>query len=346
MDILSRLAGIVRAPRALPRWAITTLAANVVIVVTGGLVRLTGSGLGCPTWPRCTPESYVSHPALGIHGAIEFGNRLLTLVLVAVAVLTWVSALSHRGTEGARPRPLAVRGSPAPDERPMGRPRPTLLLATGLALGIPAQAVVGGISVLTRLNPYVVALHFGVSMILVALAVWLVRLTWQLPRTRVRASARALTWITFGLMGLTIWLGTLVAGSGPHAGDEHAVRTGLNGMLLTQLHAGLVGATALATLGCLAVLRTRAAAMLLGVEVLQAAIGISQYYLGVPIWLVALHLLGAALAVATATNLALSVRTVRSAGDHPDRQPLDPVDEVAPDPGDLAGQLDRAQPRQ
>jgi cytochrome c oxidase assembly protein subunit 15 len=337
VDLLSGLTRIVRGPRALPCWAIATLMANVVIVVTGGLVRLTGSGLGCPTWPKCTAQSYVSHPALGIHGAIEFGNRLLTLALVAVAVLTWLSALFHRSAAG--------------------RPRRDLLLATGLALGIPAQAVVGGISVLTRLNPYVVALHFGVSMVLVALAVWLVRATWRLPSIPVSRSARLVTWVAFGLMWLTVWLGTLVTGSGPHAGDEHAVRTGLDGMLLTQLHAVLVGATVVATVIALAVLRSRAAAVLLGVEAVQAAIGIGQYYLGVPIGLVALHLLGAALAVAGATNLLLSVGTFTagvagvvprtdSAGGDPDRQPLDAVDEVAAHSADLAGQLDRAQPRQ
>jgi cytochrome c oxidase assembly protein subunit 15 len=182
--------------------------------------------------------------------------------------------------------------------------------------------------VLTRLNPYVVALHFGVSMVLVALSVWLVRATWHVPSTLVKPPARLATWLTFGLMWMTVWLGTLLTGSGPHAGDEHAVRTGLDGMLLTQLHAGLVGATVAATVLALAVLRTPAAAVLLGVESLQAAIGISQYYLGVPIGLVALHLLGAALATAAATNLMLSVRS-RSAGGHPDRQPLDVVGEVA-----------------
>ena len=116
-------------------------------------------------------------------------------------------------------------------------------------------------------------------------------------------------------------------------------------MLLTQLHADLVGATVAATVVALAVLRTRAAALLLGVEAVQAAIGISQYYLGVPIGLVALHLLGAALAIAGATNMLLSVRS-GSAGGDPDRQPLDAVNEVAPHAANLAGQLDRAQPRQ
>ena len=110
MDVLNRLARIVAGRRALQRWAVATLVANVVIVVTGGLVRLTGSGLGCPTWPKCSANSYVTHPALGIHGAIEFGNRLLTFGLVAVAVLTWLSAMFHR--EGGGPR--GARGGRPP----------------------------------------------------------------------------------------------------------------------------------------------------------------------------------------------------------------------------------------
>lgn len=150
---------IVGGPRALRRWAVVSLIMNIGIVVTGGLVRLTGSGLGCPTWPRCTQDSYVSHPQLGIHGAIEFGNRLLTLVLISAAALTFISAMLYRED---------------------GRPRPDLRwLAGGLALGIPLQGVIGGITVLTQLNPYVVALHLLLSMVLIALAVWLVRTTWH-----------------------------------------------------------------------------------------------------------------------------------------------------------------------
>ena len=151
---------LVRGPRALPRWAIASLAANIGIVVTGGLVRLTGSGLGCPTWPRCTPDSFVAHPALGAHGAIEFGNRLLTFVLIIIAVLTFASAMAYR--DPAR----AERGGRRPDLR---------RLAAALALGIPAQAVVGGLTVLFDLNPYLVGLHLLLSMVLIALAVLLVR---------------------------------------------------------------------------------------------------------------------------------------------------------------------------
>jgi cytochrome c oxidase assembly protein subunit 15 len=260
---------------------------NVLIVVTGGLVRLTGSGLGCPTWPRCTEGSYVSHPQLGIHGAIEFGNRLFTLLLVIAAALTFVSALLYRED---------------------GRPRSDLRwLTAGLALGIPLQGVIGGIAVLTQLNPYVVGLHLLLSMILISLAVWLVRKTWQFSPTDASGLSVAATRVTFVLMWLAVWLGTLVTGSGPHAGDEHAPRNGLDGLLLTRLHTSVVYATVAASVVCFLLLRSRAVLLLLLVELVQVGIGVAQYQLGLPTWLVALHLLGASLAIATVTNLMLSV---------------------------------------
>ncbi len=291
MDVmtLSRVTAGVRGAVALRRWAVASLVVNIVIVVTGALVRLTGSGLGCPTWPRCTELSYVSHPELGYHGAIEFGNRLLTFVLVIVAVLTWLTAMLYR-----------EHGAPRMD---------LLRLTTILALGIPAQAVIGGISVLTRLNPLVVGLHLMVSFGLIALSVTLVRRTRGLTGVAVAPRAATLTRITFVLMGVVVWLGTLVTGSGPHAGDETAVRTALDPALITHVHAALVYLTVAATLGCLLMLRSRAALALLGLELAQALLGISQYRLGLPVWLVMLHLLGAACAVALATNLMLSVRS-------------------------------------
>ena len=278
---------IVRGPYALRRWAVVSLIMNIVIVVTGGLVRLTGSGLGCPIWPRCTQDSYVSHPQLGIHGAIEFGNRLLTLVLVVAAVLTFVSALVYRED---------------------GRPRTDMRWLTGgLALGIPLQGVIGGIAVLTRLNPYVVGLHFLLSMVLIALAVLLVRKAWHLAAVTATRLSVITTRATFGLMWLAVWLGTLVTGSGPHAGDENAPRNALDGMLLTRLHTSVVYATVAASVICFVLLRSRAVVLLLLVELVQVGIGMAQYQMGLPIWLVALHLLGASLAIATVTNLMLSV---------------------------------------
>ena len=285
---LAALGRVVRGPHALQRWAVASLVANTVIVVTGGLVRLTASGLGCPTWPRCTADSYVSHPALGLHGAIEFGNRLLTFVLVAVALLTWVAALLHR--DGGRPR------------------RDLRWIAAGLALGIPAQAVIGGISVLTQLNPFVVAFHLLVSMGLIALSVWLVRRSRGLAPTPRGGAAVLASRATFLLIWAAVWLGTVVTGSGPHAGDAGAARTGFDGALVTSLHAYAVYAAVAATVAAVWLLRSRAALLVLGVELVQAAIGIAQYHLGLPIGLVLLHLLGASLAVAAATNLHLSVR--------------------------------------
>ena len=285
--LLSTVLRVVRGPYALRGWSIVSLVMNIVIVVTGGLVRLTGSGLGCPTWPRCTEDSYVSHPELGIHGAIEFGNRLFTLVLVIAAALTFVSAMLYREN---------------------GRPRTDLRwLAAGLALGIPLQGVIGGITVLTQLNPYVVGLHLLLSMVLIALAVWLVRKAWHLRPAHVSGLSVAVTRVTFVLMWLAIWLGTLVTGSGPHAGDENAPRNGLDAMLLTRWHTSVVYATLAASVICFALLRSSAAVLLLLVEIVQGGIGVAQYQLGLPIWLVALHLLGASLAIAAVTNLMLSV---------------------------------------
>ena len=224
---------LVRGPRALPRWAIASLAANIGIVVTGGLVRLTGSGLGCPTWPRCTPDSFVAHPALGAHGAIEFGNRLLTFVLIIIAVLTFASAMAYR--DPAR----AERGGRRPDLR---------RLAAALALGIPAQAVVGGLTVLFDLNPYLVGLHLLLSMVLIALAVLLVRKTRGLSSRPVSPSVLALVRLTFLALWVAVVLGTVLTGSGPHAGDERVPRNGLDGMLLTQLHSAVAYTTVALTL--------------------------------------------------------------------------------------------------
>ena len=284
---LVRVLRIVRGPHALRAWAIVSLVMNIAIVVTGGLVRLTGSGLGCPTWPRCTEDSYVSHPELGIHGVIEFGNRLFTLVLVIAAALTFVSAILYR--EDGRPR------------------RDLRWLTAGLALGIPLQGVIGGISVLTQLNPYVVGLHLLLSMVLIALAVWLVRKTWHFTPAGASGLSVVATRVTFVLMWLAVWLGTLVTGSGPHAGDVNAQRNGLDGMLLTRLHTSMVYATVAASVVCFLLLRSKAVVLLLLVEMVQVGIGVAQYQLGVPIWLVALHLLGASLAIAATTNLLLSV---------------------------------------
>ena len=229
---------VVTGPVAVRRWAVAALAINVVIVVTGGLVRLTASGLGCPTWPRCSENSFVSHPELGVHGAIEFGNRLLTFVLIVVVALTWIAALRFRDAARA-------------DIAAGGRRRDVRWLAGGLLLGIPAQIVIGGISVLTHLNPWVVGLHFVVSMALVGLATGLVRVSRGDPPLGVGRRRVLLARVAFVGMVLAVWLGTVVTGSGPHAGDLNAVRNGLDGGTVAHLHAAAVWVTIGATVGLL-----------------------------------------------------------------------------------------------
>jgi heme a synthase len=158
-------------------------------------------------------------------------------------------------------------------------------------------------------------------MILICLAVWLVRMTRHATASPAPPAVVIVSRLTFVAMAVVILLGTLVTGSGPHAGGEKVARSGLDGLLLTRLHASMVYLTIALTLACVLLLQGRAAFLLLGVEVAQAVVGVTQYYTGVPIWLVALHLLGACLAIAAATNLMLSVRSPRL-GEPADRTPL------------------------
>jgi len=273
-------------------WA--SLAVNVLIVVSGGVVRLTGSGLGCPTWPRCTEESFTPHGAMDIHAAIEFGNRLVTFLIAAVAIATFVVAWRH------------------------GR-RSLILLALVLALGVPAQAVIGGISVLTDLNPWVVALHLLVSMAMIGVAVVFLRRMDEgdeAPVWNVASPVRLLVWLTFGVGWIVLYVGTMVTGSGPHAGDADAPRNGLDPESLSQLHTDFVMVLLGLTIGCVLALRAvgatalaqRAAGTLLGVELAQGLIGFTQYFSGLPIGLVTLHLLGAAVTSAALTWLLVSIR--------------------------------------
>jgi cytochrome c oxidase assembly protein subunit 15 len=272
--------------------AIASLVVNIGIVVTGGVVRLTGSGLGCPTWPECTGGSFVPHRAMGIHSAIEFGNRMLTFVLAAVAVATFLVAWRY------------------------GRAS-VLRLALLLAVGVPAQAVIGGISVLTELNPWVVSLHLVVSLAMVCVAVTLIRRLDEGDGPPLLTVPRGAAWLArtvFAAGWVVLYVGTVVTGSGPHAGDVHAPRNGLDPRALSQLHADvvflLVGLTVAAVLVGLAgpPLVRRAAGTLLVVELAQGTIGFVQYFTHLPVVLVAFHLLGAAVLAAAMTWLLLSVR--------------------------------------
>ena len=270
------------------RWAWAAVVANIVIVLTGGLVRLTGSGLGCPTWPQCTDSSFVPHRALGVHGVIEFGNRMLTYVLIAVVVATFVAVWRWAGTT-----------------------RELRRLAALIALGVPFQGVIGGITVLTDLNPWIVSLHMILSMLLVAASMLLV--------VRIRGGHQA-TWpaystpvvlATYVVLWATVYLGTMVTGAGPHAGDADAPRNGLDPHVMSHVHAASVYVlVALTVAACIVFRRTpaaRIAVILLIVELAQGTIGFVQYFTDLPIALVATHLVGAAALIAGGTRLLVTV---------------------------------------
>ena len=262
--------------------ALASVVSNVVIVVTGGAVRLTDSGLGCPTWPKCTDNSLTPTKQYAIHGIIEFANRQLTFVLTLVAVVTWLVAMALRRSRR---------------------------IATVAALGIPAQAVLGGLTVLTHLNPWLVALHFLLSIAIIAVAL---RMWWDLRDdvAGLDAVAPATLWLTRATLvvtAATLVIGTVVTGSGPHAGDKDESgkvhRTGLQVSSVSQLHADSVMVLIGLSVGLLALVYAlranssvrRAVAVLFAVELAQAAIGYTQYFLHVPPLLVALHMLGACL---------------------------------------------------
>ncbi|WP_245155901.1 COX15/CtaA family protein [Nocardioides sp. 503] len=282
-----------------PRWTLApwvrplgwaTLVANIMLVVTGGAVRLTGSGLGCPTWPRCTEESFRPHGELTLHAAIEFGNRMLTFVLVAIAVATFVSAWQTGRRELRR-------------------------LSIILALGIPAQAVIGGISVLTELNPWIVSFHLLCSMAIIGLAVLFLRRIDHPAPTRASGGLVWLAWLTFASAWVVLYLGTVVTGSGPHAGDIDSERNNLDPLQVSQLHAdsvflfvglGIGLLCALAAVGASREAR-RAVVVLLAVSIGQGAIGFVQYFTDLPEILVGFHMLGAALISACVTWVLVTV---------------------------------------
>ncbi len=298
-----------RVPSALvSRIALVNLVANGAIVVTGGAVRLTGSGLGCPTWPRCTDESFVSTPELAGHGAIEFGNRLLTFVLAAVAIAT-VVAVFRSGRRDLR------------------------ALALVAFLGIPAQALLGGVTVLTGLNPWTVAAHFLVSSVLVAVStvLWLRSREPGVGQPLVRRPIALLVGGISAVTAAVLVLGTIVTGSGPHSGDLDETgapsggRMGFDPETVSQLHADAVFLLVGLTIALLVALHAmdapgrvrRAARDVLAVQLLQGVVGFVQYFTHLPVVLVLLHMLGAVLVTVYTARLAWSVRGPAS------EQPLD-----------------------
>jgi cytochrome c oxidase assembly protein subunit 15 len=283
----------------LRRILLANLVAQVGIVLTGGVVRLTGSGLGCPTFPECVPGSYIPviNQPQGMHKFIEFGNRMLTTVVTVLAVAALLAVLRY------------VRAGQAG--------RGLLVLGVVPFIGVMAQALIGGITVLTQLNPTVVAVHFLVSMGLIAGSTLL--LLAAVPAVRPdRASdpvvpvlTRRLAATAGGVAAAVLTLGTMVTGSGPHSGDaEDPNRFSFDIPLVTRLHSGFVWLFVLLVIAVVLTLARSAgpgdarrwSLALLLVTLAQGVIGYLQYALGVPAWLVAVHMLGASLFVITTTG--------------------------------------------
>jgi cytochrome c oxidase assembly protein subunit 15 len=262
------------------------------LVITGGAVRLTGSGLGCPTWPECSEGSFtpVATQIEPEHQVwIEFGNRLLTFALLIAALAVVIEVLKTKR-------------------------RDLRLLAAGQLLGILAQGALGGITVLTGLHPLTVAAHLLLSMILIAGAASLYsRRSGPIARSKIKiTSLRIISGTHLAISFLVLVLGTLVTGSGPHAGDESAQRFGFDIRNITVLHTDavifLMGLTiAYLVLPQITMATKRAIVIFLGISLGQGAIGYIQYVTGVPEILVAFHLLGAVLFWIAAWRIRLTV---------------------------------------
>ncbi len=255
------------------------------LIVTGGSVRLTGSGLGCPTWPECTPGSYVpvANQSEGqLHAWIEFGNRLLTFVLLicALAVVTFSVRVSKNADNKERVRSLAALQ----------------------ILGIFGQGMLGGVTVLTDLHPLTVAAHYLLSILLIAGAI---SLRYELIGTPVEKTTGLISF----LMPIFVWLtflvlvaGTIVTGSGPHAGDEKAERFDFDPQVVSWIHADLVIALIVLAVMLLLIahqsrmsLLVRRIGIFLLIAFSQGVIGYIQYFTGLPEALVAAHLIGSTL---------------------------------------------------
>ncbi|MEU5686948.1 COX15/CtaA family protein [Streptomyces venezuelae] len=283
--------------RTVQQAALISLVMTVLIVVTGGAVRLTGSGLGCPTWPKCTDESLTATHEMGFHGAIEFGNRMLTYVLCAAVGWAIIAARS---------------------QKPMRRSLTRLgWIQFWLVMG---NAVLGGIVVLVGLNPYTVAAHFLLSTALIAVAV----VMWQRtqegdaePRPLVGKPVAQLVWVLVAVSAVLIAVGTVVTGAGPHAGDSSDVpRMGVDWEGVSKLHAVVAWIVVTLTFALWFVLkavdapkgpliRTRQLFLIL---LAQGAIGYVQYFTDLPELLVGLHMFGSCIVWIAAVRVLLSLR--------------------------------------
>ncbi|MEU8174946.1 COX15/CtaA family protein [Microbispora hainanensis] len=297
------------------RWALAAIVVNVGITVTGAAVRVTGSGLGCPTWPRCTPDSFVparidSHAPVNM--AIEFGNRLLSFLVLAVAAACVIAAWQL--SRGERGRPVLLR------------------LALVQPAGVLVQALWGGVVVHTLLNPVTVSVHFLLSIGMTAAAVVLFARSGEgdaPAEPLVRKDIRTLSYVLSAAAFVLLLAGVVVTGTGPHSGDEAASRFGFDIQDVVRLHTDIAYVVIGLTFALLFALRVsdapgrarRAALVLLGVELSQGVIGYVQYFLAVPAALVLLHVLGATLVWVCTLRVVFLMRTRGPAPAPAHRQP-------------------------
>jgi cytochrome c oxidase assembly protein subunit 15 len=320
--------------KSLRAWALGNIVVNAGIAVTGATVRVTSSGLGCSEWPQCTPDSFVpidtGHAAF--NAAIEFGNRTLTFLVLAVGVITLIAVA-----------------------RMVPRRRDLFVMAAIIPFGVMGQAVVGGITVWSNLHPASVATHFLLSMVMVFITVALyVRL--QEPEGRPQlAVGPMLHAVSIGLVVVGFLLliaGTVVTGTGPHGGDAAAPRWDLDLPAITRVHSVLAWLTLLGSVvatviafrgGASRIARTSAAALLV-IVLLQGVLGYTQYALELPEALVVLHVLGSALTWIAIARLYFATTRLVPGGDEPAAEPGgEPATELT-SAADRGGERSSAEP--
>jgi heme a synthase len=331
--VVSAAASRTRTLKNLSR--VTAIAAVITqagIAVTGSVVRVTGSGLGCPTWPQCFPGSLVPQPhpeVAALHQWVEFGNRLLAGLVGLVGLACLVVALLVRP-----------------------RRRRLVLLATAMPAGVVVQAILGGITVLAGLAWWTVAVHFLVSMVLVWLAVLLVAAADEgdaPPRWHLPGSLRGLLYTATTVLAMLLIAGTFVTAAGPHAGDRATPRLAISVPALAQLHADLLVGFLGLLVGLGFAVRAvdvpthswRRYQVLICVVLAQGGLGAVQYLTGVPEVLVSLHVLGAALVVVVMGAFWTSCRVRDDVASHRKRcQPLrrpSPIRQALLNPGRGSG---------
>lgn len=291
----------------LRRWTGAVVLANligqVLIIGTGGAVRLTGSGLGCSTWPQCEPGSFVPviHPDMEFHVFVEYGNRmvgaLLGMVGIALAILMT----------------LAVRR--------LGRAEVLRRMAYAVLAVVILQGIIGGVSVWIDLHPAIVGSHFLISGALVVLSTVLAVRWFEPDSATAPLGSRPLrwwTWATAALAAVVVVLGVVVTGAGPHSGDDEVgYRFAVDPYLIAKTHAGAVWVF-LAVLAVTIVVAFRSrpplpqvrrwGLVLLGITLLQGVIGYVQFFNGLPELLVGIHMIGAALLLIATTRFVLTLR--------------------------------------